>query len=306
MIFHSGFRVEPWSLHETTLNLDVLSETESLFALSNGNLGVRGNLDEGEPHGFPGTYLNGYYELLPLPMGESQYGAPESSQTLIDVTNGKLIRLLVDDEPFDLRYGRLISHERRLDFRGGTLKRTVEWCSPAGRTVRVTSTRLVSFTHRAILAIAYEVEALDGRMNVVVQSELVANEAIPHAAGDPRSAAATESPLVSEEYTGRGTAALLHAQDAAERAAHGRRHGPQRNWQLQVADRDRGVAGPGARGRHRHARAWRASPPGEARRLWLVSRADAAGGARPGGGGDSGGEGGRLGAAGCGAASLSR
>ena len=54
MIQHPAFRVEPWSLHETALNLDVLAQTESLFALSNGHIGVRGNLDEGEPHGLPG------------------------------------------------------------------------------------------------------------------------------------------------------------------------------------------------------------------------------------------------------------
>ena len=28
-----------------------------------------------------------------------------TGQTVINVTNGKIIRLLVDDEPFDIRYG---------------------------------------------------------------------------------------------------------------------------------------------------------------------------------------------------------
>jgi alpha,alpha-trehalose phosphorylase len=209
MIVQDGFQVEPWSLHETTLQLEMLAQTESLFALSNGLIGVRGNLDEGEPHGIPGTYLNGVYELLPMVVAESQYGTPESGQTMIDVTNGKLLRLLVDDEPFDVRYGKLLSHDRVLDFRAGTLTRTVTWCSPAGRTVKVTSTRFVSFTHRAILAISYKVEPLDGRANVVVQSELVANEALPHAGGDPRVAAAVQKPLISEEHEGRDTAALL-------------------------------------------------------------------------------------------------
>jgi alpha,alpha-trehalose phosphorylase len=206
---HRGFRVEPWSLHETTLHLDVLAETESLFALSNGFIGVRGNLDEGEPHGTPGTYLNGVYELRPLPSAESQYGTPESGQTVVNVPNGKLLRLLVDDSPLDARYGEVVSHDRVLDFRTGVLERIAEWRSPAGRTVRVRSRRFVSFTHRAILAIAYEVEALDGRTNVVVQSELVANEAVPHVPGDPRSAAPSELPLVSEEHGGNDTSALL-------------------------------------------------------------------------------------------------
>ena len=80
-------------------------QTESVFALSNGHIGLRGNLDEGEPHATPGTYLNSFYETRPLPYAEGGYGYPESGQTIINVTNGKLIRLLVDDEPFDLRYG---------------------------------------------------------------------------------------------------------------------------------------------------------------------------------------------------------
>src|SRR6478609_5166484 len=116
MIPEQTFPVEPWHVRETRLDLNLLAQSESLFALSNGHIGVRGNLDEGEPHGLPGSYLNGFYELRPLMAAESWYGAPESGQTLIDVTNGKLIRLLVDDEPLDVRYGHLKGHDRVLDF----------------------------------------------------------------------------------------------------------------------------------------------------------------------------------------------
>lgn len=199
MITHTSYAVEPWALRETGLNLDVLPQSESVFALSNGHVGWRGNLDEGEPHGLPGSYLNGVHELHPLPYAEAGYGYPESGQTVINVTNGKIIRLLVNDEPFDLRYGRLISHERVLDLRGGVLRRTVEWASPAGCVVRVRSTRLVSFSQRAIAAVAYEVEAVDSQVRIVIQSELVANEQLPHSAGDPRTAVALESSLDAEE-----------------------------------------------------------------------------------------------------------
>jgi alpha,alpha-trehalose phosphorylase len=199
VIQHRAFRVEPWSLVETELDLMILPQTESLFALANGHIGLRGNLDEGEPHGLPGTYLNGLYELRPLPYAEAGYGYPPSGQTLINVTNGKLVRLLVDDEPFDLRYGTLRAHTRTLDFRAGTLTRTAEWTSPAGRTVRVTSQRMVSFTQRAVFALRYEVEPLDGPANLVVQSELVANEQLPESVGDPRVAAVLAAPLVAED-----------------------------------------------------------------------------------------------------------
>ncbi len=200
MITASAYTVEPWCVRETELRLDLLSQSESVFALSNGHVGLRGNLDEGEPFGVPGTYLNGFYELRPLPYAEAGYGYPESGQTVINVTNGKLLRLLVDDEPFDVRYGELRFHERALDLRAGTLTRDVEWVSPSGRGVRVSSVRLVSLTQRAVAAISYTVEALEQPVRVVVQSELVANESVPIRSGDPRVTAAIEAPLATEDF----------------------------------------------------------------------------------------------------------
>ncbi|MFE9097317.1 glycoside hydrolase family 65 protein [Streptomyces sp. NPDC007264] len=211
MITHTSYAVEPWSLRERGLQLDVLPQSESVFALANGHVGWRGNLDEGEPHGLPGSYLNGVHEIHPLPYAEAGYGYPESGQTVINVTNGKIIRLLVDDEPFDLRYGRLRSHERVLDLRTGLLTRTCEWTSPAGSTVRVRSTRLVSFTQRAIAAVDYEVEAVGRPARIVVQSELVANEQLPSRDGDPRAAVVLDAPLEAEQhFAGNGRLRLVH------------------------------------------------------------------------------------------------
>ncbi|MFF7637382.1 glycoside hydrolase family 65 protein [Kitasatospora sp. NPDC008050] len=212
MTAQEGFAVDPWSVTEHRLDLSGLARSESVFALSNGHIGLRANLDEGEPHGLPGTYLNGVFELRPLPYPEGGYGYPESGQSVINVTNGKLIRLLVDDEPFDLRYGELRGHRRSLDFREGVLRREAEWTSPAGRTVKITSARLVSLTQRAIAAVDYEVEAVDGPVRIVVQSELVANEQLPQGGeGDPRAAAVLEAPLVAEDHHAHGTkASLVH------------------------------------------------------------------------------------------------
>jgi alpha,alpha-trehalose phosphorylase len=209
MIKQPQFTEEPWLLRETSLDLNRLAQTESVFALSNGHIGWRGNLDEGEPHGLPGTYLNGVYEVRPLPYSEPAYGLPESGQTVINVTNGRLIRLFVDDEPFDVRYGKLRSHERVLDFRAGTLARRSEWTSPVGGSVRVRSTRLVSFTHRSIAAICYEVEPIDASVQIAVQSGLIANEQLPPAAADPRAAAVLEHPLISEYHAAHEHAVVL-------------------------------------------------------------------------------------------------
>jgi alpha,alpha-trehalose phosphorylase len=211
MIRHPAFPEDPWKIRELQLDLNVLAQAESLFALANGHLGLRGNLDEGEPAGLPGTYLNSFYEKRPLAYVEPGYGYPECGQTVINVTNGKLIRLLVDDEPFDVRYGRLVKHERTLDLRGGTLERLAEWTSPAGQKVRVRSRRLVSFTQRAIAAIAYEVEPLEHSARLVVQSELVANEQLGSTllTSDPRQGAPLQAVLEAESRHDRDMAVQL-------------------------------------------------------------------------------------------------
>ena len=106
MINEDAFPVEPWQVRETQLDSTMLAQSESLFALSNGHIGLRGNLDEGEPHGLPGTYLNSFYEVRPLPYAEAGFGYPEGRPNRRRRhQRQESLRLMVDDEPFDVRYG---------------------------------------------------------------------------------------------------------------------------------------------------------------------------------------------------------
>src|SRR5919106_2037632 len=138
------------------------------------------------------------------------YRSPEGGRTLGHSTNGKIIRLLVDDEPFDVRYGRLRAHERILDLRAGVLRRRAEWVSPTGQAVRVSSVRLVSFAQRAVAAILYEVEPLGAPARLVVQSELVTNEPLPEAIkDDPRASSGVGSALRSEYFSNHDSQVVL-------------------------------------------------------------------------------------------------
>jgi alpha,alpha-trehalose phosphorylase len=195
VIAHDAYPSEPWCLRETRLDLDFLAQSESLFALANGHLGLRGNLDEGEPRALSGTYLNGFYESVPLEYGESAYGNPEDGQTVVNATDGKLVRLLVEDEPLDVHRGHLHQHERVLDFRDGTLTRSLHWSAEGGQSVKVTTRRLVSFHYRSIAAIAYEVEAMDHPLRVAIHSGLLANQRERPPDDDPRGGKLLENPL---------------------------------------------------------------------------------------------------------------
>ena len=229
----AAFEVEPWAIRETRLELGLLALSESVFALSNGHLGIRGTLDEGEPSVLVGTYLNGFYESFPIHYPERAFGFPEAGQTIVNVTDGTPIRLLIEDEPLDVHRGSLKRHERWLDLRSGILERRVLWQSIAGRSVRVTSRRLVSFRYRSVAAISYEVEALDEPTSVALQSNLLANTGHVVTTVDPRGAAALDHVLEGRLHAHRDMRVVLahttkasglslaagmeHVVDAAER-----------------------------------------------------------------------------------------
>ncbi|MGE2719310.1 glycoside hydrolase family 65 protein [Mycolicibacterium celeriflavum] len=219
-------QTSPWELRWSGFELDSLPDIESLFALSNGHIGLRGTLDEGEPLGTPGTYLNGFFENHELPYAEGGYGYPEDGQTIVNVTDGKIIQLFVQDAPMDLRYGRVIEHEYCLDLRAGTLRRNTVWASQTGRCVRIRSERLVSFTQRAVAAIRYEVEPLDSTLELVVQSDLLANEAVAAPGNDPRLAAALDRPLAADFAVAADKSAVLvhHTRRSGLRVAAGMDH----------------------------------------------------------------------------------
>ena len=211
-------QVEPWAHRETGWTQDSAAQSESLLALSNGYLGVRGSLDEGEPAGLPGTYLNGFYETRPLPYADRGYGDPELDQVLVGVADGTRIRLEVEGEPLDVRTGTVLEHERLLDLRAGLLMRTLRWRSPAGHEVRVRSRRLVSLDTRELAAIEYEVEPAERPLRLAVHSELVVEPGGPRGSADPRAAAllpaGTLVPLLAAQE---GPRALLVHQTRASR-----------------------------------------------------------------------------------------
>lgn len=182
-------QVAPWEHRETGWSAERAAQSESLLALSNGYLGLRGTLDEGEPSAVAGTYLNGFYETRSIPYAERGFGDPELDQVLVNVTDGTRIRLAVEREQLDVRTGAVGEHERVLDLRTGILARTLRWRSPGGHEVRVRSRRLVSLEHRELAAIEYEVEPTERPLRLTVHSELAAELGAPRGSADPRSGA---------------------------------------------------------------------------------------------------------------------
>ena len=188
MIEHDAFAIEPWRLRQVRFSDELVAQAESLFALGNGYLGLRGNLEEGDPARLHGTYLAGFHETRPMRYPERGYGDPETDEVVVNVTDGKRLHLLVGAEPLDLRTGSVLAHERALELRSGVLWRALEWHSPSGVGVRLRTRRLVSLVHRELAAIEYEVEPTEAPVRLTLHSDLVADQSNP-VSGDPRAGA---------------------------------------------------------------------------------------------------------------------
>ncbi len=167
------FPVDPWKLIETEYSDDDLGHTETIFAVGNGYLGMRANPEEGRNAHSHGTYLNGFHETWKIQHAEDAYGFATTGQTIVNVPDAKLIKLYVDDEPLLLETADLTHYERSLDFRTGVLRREILWRTPAGKRVKVNSTRMVSFAHRHLAVMTFEVTLLDAAAPIVISSQLM-------------------------------------------------------------------------------------------------------------------------------------
>src|SRR3970282_1887001 len=110
------YPVDEWAVIETRLREDVVGRSESLFALSNGYLGVRGTYDQGGPRHEPATIINGFHETWRITYPEPAFGYATKGQTIIRVPDATPIDVHVDGEPlrFDLPG---LECARRLDLR---------------------------------------------------------------------------------------------------------------------------------------------------------------------------------------------
>ncbi|MFT5702496.1 MAG: alpha,alpha-trehalose phosphorylase [Desulforhopalus sp.] len=177
---------DEWKIIEKEFYPDFIGQMETIFALSNGYLGMRGTFEEGDPFYSHGNLINGFYESWPIVYAEKAYGFAKTGQTIVNLHDLKIIRLFVDDEPFFLPTADLKNFTRTLDMKEGTLTRNILWKMSSGKMVSIKSTRLVSFEHRHLAAIQYEVTVLNSDAPVVILSEITPHRTIRGTDGDPR------------------------------------------------------------------------------------------------------------------------
>ncbi len=209
------FPADPWRIVESAYNAADIGVTETLFAIGNGYLGLRGNVEEGRDFHTHGTFINGFHETWPIRHAEEAFGFARVGQTIVNVPDAKVIRLYVDDEPLLLAVSDLIDYSRSLNMADGVLTRDLLWRTPSGNRVRVRSRRIVSFTQRHVAAMTFEVTLLDKEAPVAISSQLLNRQAgLDEYAVSPGSKKMAD-PRKAEAFAERVLNPVLHRGDDA-------------------------------------------------------------------------------------------
>ncbi|MCV2395368.1 glycoside hydrolase family 65 protein [Actinotalea sp. M2MS4P-6] len=196
------FPVDPWRLTEEFFSPVDLGVAETLFAVGNGYVGMRGTFEEGRDAVNHGTFVNGVHETWRIQHAEQAYGLAEVGQTIVSAPDATLFELYVDDEPLVLSVADLIDYRRSLDFTDGLLRRELIWRTPSGHRVQVRSQRMTSFVQRHLAVLTYEVTALDDEVPIAISARVVNREDGEHrTAADERGG--TVDPRRGEEVVGR-------------------------------------------------------------------------------------------------------
>ncbi len=162
-----------WNMVEKSLRPEFMAQMETVLSLGNGYFGMRGVHEEGTPSVQNGTFVNGFYESWPIVYGEEAFGFARLGQTMLNVTDSKIIKLFVDDEPLDLAHASIRRYVRQLNMKSGTLDRDLVWETLSGKLVRIQSRRLISFQQRHVAVIAYQVTILNASAPVLISSEML-------------------------------------------------------------------------------------------------------------------------------------
>ena len=182
-----------WLLRQTAHDADHCDTDDTLFALANGSLGVRGGFEEATAGG-DGCFLAAAYERHPIHYHERFPGFARSTDTRVPVADGRRIIVRLDGVALDLDACEWLAFERVLDLKRGTLHRRLRLRTPQGATLQIDSERFVAFD-QDLLAIRYRVASVDWRGTLALESSIEAGRHAAAQGDDPRIGAAAGEPL---------------------------------------------------------------------------------------------------------------
>ncbi|MDX1474720.1 MAG: hypothetical protein R3309_11165, partial [Reinekea sp.] len=182
-------QADPWCYREHSFRAADAAYKESLFAVGNGYLGIRGYFDEGYPDGTPNTsaacFLNGVYESLPIEYDESAYGFAKNCHRIVPVPR-QYFEIELNGVRFSFVSEQVINYLRELNFQTGTYTRTVTWQCPTGEAMEISFERAASHQNESVARAQLTIRPLNFNGIVTVRSVLDPSNSSLNDVDDPR------------------------------------------------------------------------------------------------------------------------
>lgn len=183
---------DTWTLVEDRLDLSPHAET--VFALTNGALGVRGGIEECASSS-QASFLAAAWDRYPLSYHERHFGFARTTDTRLPVADATAIRIRLGDIALSSSHSRCEDHRRSLDLRRGCILRTTRWQVPGAGTILVTAERMVSLTAANLSFIRMSVESIDFSGVLTLESAICVHRRAAGQREDPRMVTGSEHHL---------------------------------------------------------------------------------------------------------------
>ena len=221
----SARSVDPWFLVRRGLEGAGAAQDESLFALANGALGVRGGIEEaGSPT--QGSFLAGVWERTGIEYHERFSGFAKNTDTRVPVADGTRILLSLGDTPARPEQGEWLDFARVLDLRHGCLWRSLRWRAPSGATLEIQAERIVALDTPGLLAIRYRVRSMDYTGPLTLESAIDTARVAIEQGADPRIGTRVDGGLTTQDAVAEEELAWIRQQTTHSgiRVVCGQRH----------------------------------------------------------------------------------
>jgi beta-phosphoglucomutase len=174
-----------WRLSQSQWRPDQTACDETLFALSNGSLGVRGGFEESASL-TQGSFLAGVWERAPIHYHERHYGFARNTDTRVPVAEATAVRIRLGERQVDPTRGEILAFSRVLDLRAGKLLRRQRWRTEQGHTFELETERVVPVAQPGLLCIRMRLHSIDYAGPVAFESSISGNQTAAAQGDDPR------------------------------------------------------------------------------------------------------------------------
>ncbi len=171
-----------WQVANTTADPHTLGQWNSVCTISNGYLGLKGNLAEQRDGYCPVTLVNGVYDELDM-FGQLRVSAEErryldpryfdsagKSPAVANVPDPLFVQVFVGEREISVGRGALNGFQQVFDLRTGVYRYAFDYQDGAGRTTRIEMERFAALRHAHRVFMRYRITPLDHAAAIRVHS----------------------------------------------------------------------------------------------------------------------------------------